>query len=388
MKRITVYFFLIIVFLCGCGMFDRTVVVESDYPLPARKDTITSETVTVNDLSDLREAIRSAVAGEGKNFTILFDSAYNGNPAEDLAAACWQVRTEDALCAYCVENIVYELSQIVAYTEAKITVTYSPLAIPVKDIVTMPYATALNDRIGDAISSGKDRLAILINRSTLTAEDMISSFEAVYCQHPGLAPRQPEVSVSVFSGSGTQRLYEIGLNTGLSAEDFETRKAEMDRIQPPVEEEDTELQAAYQCASILRDRCNLSAPNTIYDALVGESAGPEGIALAYVELCSRAGLDCLLVKGQKDWQDHCWNMVSIDGNYYHVDLFADEEHGLFKDDTSFWGSYRWTVNDYPKCSSRLDPSLLAELNSEALEVPAENGESEEPPVLNDEVPQP
>ena len=57
-------------------------------------------------LSDLRDAIRNTVAAGASERTIVFESSYAGNPYEDLASACWQVRTEDALCAYCIrENV-------------------------------------------------------------------------------------------------------------------------------------------------------------------------------------------------------------------------------------------------------------------------------------------
>ena len=79
-------------------------------------------------------------------------------------------------------------------------------------------------------------------------------------------------------------------------------------------------------------------------------ADSEGVAFGYVELCRRLGLDCRIVYGQKDWQDHCWNIVRIDGEYYHVDLFAGMDNGFLKNDSAFWGSYRWAVNEYPKCN--------------------------------------
>ena len=160
--------------------------IERTYILPAGKEPVRDGIVNITTLSELREAIRSTVAAGKRTQTILFDSVYSGNPAEDLASACWQVRTEDALCAYCVENIAYELSQIVSYTEAQINISYSKGALPVNSIITMPYATDLNERIADAIKSGTSRLAILISRSALTEETMAAQFSDVYRQTPGL----------------------------------------------------------------------------------------------------------------------------------------------------------------------------------------------------------
>ena len=340
---------LLSLFLTGCSFFDDTYLIESDYTLPDRKDSGSRDTVTVTEFADLREAIRNTVAAGASERTIVFDPSYTGNPTEDLASACWQVRTGDALCAYCVENIAYEMTQIVSRKEAKLKVSYSSGALPVDEIISMPYATELNDRIAEAISSGRSRLAILINRSILTSESMALRFSEVYRANPGLAPQEPRVSVSLFSGSASQRLYEIMLKNDLTEREFLREKEELDAIVFPPHEEPDEYSIALDAFESLSACCDPSGPPTVYAALVEHDASSEGIALGFVELCRRGGLECMLVDGQKDWEDHCWNIVRIDGQYYHVDLFSGREEGFLKSDADFWGSYRWTVTEYPVC---------------------------------------
>ena len=372
MKRLLLLFLILSALLTGCSFFNDTYLVETDYPLPDRKDSGSRDTVTVTNLADLREAIRNTVAAGASERTIVFDSSYTGNPTEDLASACWQVRTEDALCAYCVENIAYEMTQIVSRTEAKLNVSYSSGALPVEEIISMPYATDLNARIAEAISSGKTRLAILINRSILTSENMVQRFSEVYREHPGLAPQEPRVSVSLFSGSPSQRLYEIMLTDDLSEEEFKREKEELDAIVFPPEGETDEHAIALDAFERLSDCCDPTGPSTVYAALVEKDASPEGIALGFVELCRRGGLECMIVDGQKDWEDHCWNIVRIGDRYYHVDLFAGMEEGFLKSDTDFWGSYRWTVNEYPKCEDDVG-------NEGEEEIAQSEEESEETP---------
>ena len=372
-KLLPILFVLCTLLLSACGLFDSSYFVESDYALPAGKENDTGDALNVSNLSELREAVRAVVARGGENQSILFDTQYNGVPTEDLASAIWQVRTEDALCAYCVENISYELSQIVSYIEAKITVAYSPRALSVDEIVSMPYATALNDTLSDAIALGKSRIAVLINRSTISSDDMQTRISDVYRRHPGLAPQEPESAVTMFSGSGTQRLYEIVFNTGMSEDEFFERKAELDQIELTVNEDAGEYQCALAAAEYLSDRYDPDASGTVYDALVIGRSGPEGIALAYVELCRRLNLDCRVVYGQRDWQDYCWNIVRIDGNYCHADLCVPPEIGFLESDTSFWGSYRWTTSAYPKCLSELPPEQ------------AETEKTQEQPIQGEEL---
>lgn len=62
--------------------------------------------------------------------------------------------------------------------------------------------------------------------------------------------------------------------------------------------------------------------NSGYDILVNRSAMCAGYAAAYQDLLQRAGVDCLQVSSEK--MEHAWNLVCIDGSWYHVDLTWDD----------------------------------------------------------------
>ena len=340
------------IILSGCSAYDREYVVVTDYSLPAGNEPLSGNSVQVSDIQQLRETIRLFVSqGKGENglHRVVFSSGYTGVPAEDMAAAIWQVRTEDALCAYCVENISYELRQIVSSVEADISVAYSAGAIPVEEIITMPYATGLNDVIASSISEGQERLAVLISRSTLTEDSMAANISELYLRHPGLAPSQPTCTVAVFSGSGTERLYELSFQYQMSKDQFRRRKEKMDAILPEVSEDADDFTRVSAAAEMLYNACDSRGDNSIYAALVVRRASSEGIALGFTELCRRLGLECYVVNGQKNREDHSWNIVRVDGIPYHVDLFAPQEEGFLKSDESFWGPYRWTTSAYPQC---------------------------------------
>lgn len=61
---------------------------------------------------------------------------------------------------------------------------------------------------------------------------------------------------------------------------------------------------------------------TAEDALVYGSAVCQGYTLAYADLMRRAGIPCVNVPS--DAMDHIWNMISIDGSWYHVDATWDD----------------------------------------------------------------
>ena len=62
--------------------------------------------------------------------------------------------------------------------------------------------------------------------------------------------------------------------------------------------------------------------HSAYGALVNGSAVCQGYALAYKLLLARAGVPCVFVISTS--MNHAWNMVQIDGGWYHVDSTWDD----------------------------------------------------------------
>lgn len=360
-----------VLMLSGCGsVFNKEYVHISDY-VPTTPDVADdAERVTVKNLSELKQAILDLVSiGTGEGM-IYFDPSYDGDATEDLADACWQVRTQDALCAYCVENIAYDLNKIVSYYEAKLSVTYSGAWQTAGDIVRLKYATGTEDAVLNALDQGLRRLVVLIDRSSLSGEDMQSLVTRVYRENPVAAPAAPTADINMFSGSGNQRLYEINLSYGISNAELQARREALSELEPLAELDADMLDAPHRAlaaAEYLADNCRYDAEgrgNDAYCALIEHSADSEGLALAYVELCRELGLDCEIVYGQENWVEHSWNIIELEGQYYHVDISAcirsGMDAGFLLRDNEIWGGYRWNVASYPACQGELDYEGLDE----------------------------
>ena len=59
-----------------------------------------------------------------------------------------------------------------------------------------------------------------------------------------------------------------------------------------------------------------------YDLLVNGTAVCQGYATAYMDLLNRAGVSCVAVESEE--MNHVWNLVQVDGNWYHVDVTWDD----------------------------------------------------------------
>jgi len=89
------------------------------------------------------------------------------------------------------------------------------------------------------------------------------------------------------------------------------------------------IQGIYQylCSHVTRDMVGAAAGDpaiyTAYGALVGESAVCQGFASAFYRLALELGVDTRILSGRKGSTRHGWNIVKLDGKYYHVDATSD-----------------------------------------------------------------
>lgn len=356
--------------LCGCGsIFEKEYLVVEDYVPAAQQDISTGEKVAVKSFSALKQVMQRFVSEGRDEGTIIFDSDYSGNASEDLASACWQLRTQNALCAYCVDNISYEVSHIVAHDEALVRISYADFGGSVGDIVRLSFSTGVDELILEAISESDNKLELYILNGTYTAESMENLVTEVYHNYPVCTPKEPKVKVNVYSGTGMQRLYEIDFNYGMSEEELEacrTQLAELDVFADTDTYRMNQGQRALAACTYLAENCEKTEEaqdNSAYSVLIQGCGNSEGLALAYVELCRELGLNCRIVYGQKDWESHCWNIVTVSGSNYHVDVSecmeSGMENGFLLNDQSMWSHYRWDIASYASCSGELTYAEVA-----------------------------
>ncbi len=74
-----------------------------------------------------------------------------------------------------------------------------------------------------------------------------------------------------------------------------------------------------------------SNSHTAYGAIVGKKAVCEGYCKAFQYLCYQAGIQCLVAIGESynpstnKSEAHAWNVVNINGSYYHVDITWNDQ---------------------------------------------------------------
>jgi len=100
--------------------------------------------------------------------------------------------------------------------------------------------------------------------------------------------------------------------------------------------------------SNVADSTEVSA-NSTYSALLLGKASSKGCACALAALCESAGLEWRIVSGTLAGGEHYWNMVRIDGNWYHADISMRGD-AKYMTDSEIHDGYGWQITAYPLCS--------------------------------------
>ena len=357
--------------LCGCSaLFKKEYLSVSQYT-EGGYDDYEGYMCDVSSFEELKTAIIEMVAKHSEEERIRF-SDYDGNPQSDLAQAYWEVKSETSLASYAVDYMSDDLNRIVNYYEATVYIAYKHSEEDVSKIVKVMNKNEMSDDLG-AVLSGLSNYAVFhIPDVNLVEDDVISAISRAYNADPASCVVMPTAQVQLHPKTGLFRIVEIELYYGRTTQVLGEMKLALSRriaeLSGNMQKDDKRLFAL--------DAYNLLAANCVYDpdgalrreralegdlgasaygALVEGLADSQGFASAYAALCRTAGIPCLVVSGSEDKTPHFWNIIELDGTYYHVDVSADSTWGISNSfllsDEQMQSRCWWNIEDYPECAA-------------------------------------
>ena len=385
-QRLCVLFLLPVLLLTGCQtMLERSYssIQPHSQSLTAREDPSALE---AENYQGLVSAVLYLVTQHMDSGIVRLYN-YTGDAEADLTAACLEVVQKDPLGAFAVDYIKHEVTRIVSYYEASVTITYQRTAEEMGQVVSVTGSSAIKSELRDAFASFTPVVTLRISYFSEDDEYLLSLIRQAYYDTPQSAFGLPEVSLSLYPESGIQRIVEIRLAYPAEAETLALRQARLEQAAAGLLPDD-KPGTARQVYDLLLGQVQLEPDperNSAYDALVDGLANDEGLALAYQLLCGRAGLTCTVVQGTLEGQPHFWNIVTTDSGSRHVDASA-ALYGLTDTQLTNLGAYEWD-RSYPICrdgrelslapAAKGDDSSPSESAAETAPENAENGEESE-----------
>ena len=345
----------------------------------------------IKNYSQLKNAINDIV-NSGQTAGELSFSGYTGSVRDDMAAACYEVKTQTPMGAYAVEELNYELNRIVSYYTAEISISYRRSIQEIEAVVMLNGVSSLRSYVTEAVNGHSDKLVLRIFSSIVNEEYIKDIVSSAYFNNPLVSAREPYTGVTGYPTEGVNKIYEIELDYGMDANELTELRDKLDsRID--VLCKNVTAKETWRCALELAQALSASfreadsgegAADTVSGALLEGRASSMGAALAYKVLCDEMGIECIVVRGRLGTlgtQDHYWNIIGIDGDYYHVDVSrldsAGAERAFLLDDVRAWGTYMWESDSYPVCDGPLDYTELSAPVPEETEPPVDSPEPSE-----------
>jgi len=235
----------------------------------------------------------------------------------------------------------------------------------------------------------------------VTEENITELVRETYYQNPHRIVMLPIVTVDIFPEEGVDRIYLIQFgytenpsnlrrfgellteyiqsNAGLAVGNTESEilLSLTDRLIETIE-----FNEGIAITIPAHGAQNLAA--TAVGALVRGNAVGEGFAMAFKAIANELGFDCYVVLGYYDGMVHAWNIISLYGEYYHIDVAMCVVYGIefafLKTDEDFDElEYSWDKDSTIRCEGTLtlDDIRVDEEITDPNGTENQNGEAEE-----------
>ena len=307
---------------------------------------------------------------------------YPGEIVEDVPKAVYYVAKQSALGAYAVDYITYDCNQVVSYYEISVDITYSKTMEELQALIATRGENAIRLRISNALQSYAPELALRIYGTELF--DVQSFVQEYYDENPGSLQICPQITTDVYPQKiENEYILKMQFSYPYSETVMQQRQAEVNAVVDAaveyVQHRETEQEKLTQVFAYLAERFDYKqqpSDTPVYSALCEGMVDAYGAARTIKTLCDALGLECWVVKGSYHEEPWYWNIVLVDGQYYHADAMhciAAGETSLILDLDSAMGFYAWPRDEYPICTLRPDSGI--DMREDAEDLSGEFGEN-------------
>lgn len=221
----------------------------------------------------------------------------------------------------------------------------------------------------DAMTQGVSQIKLSLTPYTDTAKEVFAMIDRVVREHPEilyytgctysstgnltLQYNQDAATIKTHTRLLTEKVNEICqkvIQPGMT--DYQKEKAIHDYV---VDNCEYDLEG-YRITNIP------SESYSAYGALCLGKAVCEGYAEAMMLLLNRSGVECQIITGSSRGEGHAWNLVSIEGDYYHLDATWDDPimadgsevrtyHYFNLNDQEMALDHSWNQSEFPSCKA-------------------------------------
>lgn len=369
-KRITA--FLIALFSLAASGCSSVLEGEFSYTTPVRISVNTDETAGTENTSGYTEvsqyevfkaSVRAMISRHIDTQTFRISSFDRDDVTGAVQEACREIESDDPLGAYAVYYINSAVTQSSSFYTVEISIVYRATKEKVDRLGSVSSNRYLEYLLLDNIREGQPEFAFYTQHDGITGQVISDTITRLYYENPLEIILPPTATTVCYPREEGYRIMEIGLvysyTPGVLENMRSTLNSEILELAEPLSATNDGVMYLLMCQTLMAECDILETPavpidGTAYGAIVNGKSTAEGMAMAYKAMCDKLGLECTVVRGMLNGQTHFWNVINLDGSYYHVDIStcinSGMEAGFLLSDEDMPDGYWWDTVITPACS--------------------------------------
>lgn len=341
--------------LCGCDLW-----MDGSYhsvkPHVEENAGGSDQTMEVSSYTELRQQLVELVEGGRQSSMIYLSGGSQQLLQSYMEMACQYVTSYNAIGAYAVDEIVYEVGTSGARPAVAIVITYLHSRI---EILRMKQVQTMNDAIIMIMSALEACDAnVVLKVEQYEKVDFTQLIQDHVDSTPQSCMEMPQVTAVVYPDSGEERVIEISFTYQTSRETLRSMQSAVRQMFASarlyVSADAADWEKYSQLYSFLMGRYDYTVETSItpsYSLLQHGVGDSKAFATVYAAMCRQAGLECEVVTGTRAGEAWCWNVLPIDGGYYHIDLLRCSQENSFQAKTEEeMSGYVWNYSEYERRS--------------------------------------
>lgn len=352
------------VILSGCSWMGGSYV--SVTPHYEEVSDVQSDSLTAADYSELRNTL-AELTEAGAESAVIYVPKYDQDEVEQGMRSAVRYITEILpVGAYAIDKVEYEIGTSAGQPAISVSISYLHGRAELRRIRQADDMAMAKGIILESVANFSDSVVILVDRYAET--DLVQQVADYAAENPAVVMEVPQLSIGTYPDSGTKRILELKFTYQTSRETLRSMQTQVKRVFDSaalyINQNDAQAQKFNQLFNFLTERFEYKYETSItpsYSLLCHGVGDARIFAEVYGAMCRRAGLDCRVISGTKNGEAWYWNLIQVDGLYYHVDLLESRAAGVFAQRTDGeMEGYVWDYSAYPETDSAVQTTEATE----------------------------
>lgn len=308
----------------------------------------------VTNYTELRDALVDMVEAGRETVLLYISDIEEKTVREFMTRAMRYITVSHPIGAYAVEDVTYELGTSGGQSALAVTMQYNKNRTQIRDIHQADTIEAAKELVCEALDACDSQVVMRVTKFQVT--DFVQLVEDYANAYPDMVMEIPQLTVSMYPQTGTDRVVEILFTYQNSRDALRAMQGDVGPLFYAAElyltGNNSDHERYTQLYTFLMERHDYRVETSItpaYSLLIHGVGDSKAFATVFSAMCRQVGLECMVVSGTHNGAPLFWNLIYDGGVYYHVDLLRCNTEGAFRcrTDAQMEG-YVWDYSAYPE----------------------------------------